>query len=165
MKAKIRRDLLISMAENLINNRMFKFEKDFREIVGNTISYFDKGKEAERIYHVYTLGLLAILSDDYIIKSNGESGDGRYDILLIPRDKKLSGIVIEFKIIEKRKNSEKDEKIFHKRINKSIEKALYQINKNQYYLELLDNKIPEKNIIKVSIVFAGKKPYVNLIKI
>ncbi len=165
MKTKVRRDLLISMAENLINNRMFKFEKDFREIVGNTISYFDKGKEAERIYHVYTLGLLAILSDDYIIKSNGESGDGRYDILLIPRDKKLSGIVIEFKIIEKRKNNEKDEKIFHKRINKSLEKALYQINKNQYYLELLDNKIPEKNIIKVSIVFAGKKPYVNLIKI
>jgi len=93
------RELLISTAEHLINNRISKFEKGFKKIIGNTISYFDKGGEPERIYHVYTLGLLAILSDDYIIKSNGESGDGRYDILLIPFDKTKFGIVIEFKII------------------------------------------------------------------
>jgi len=58
---KIKRELLISTSEHLINNRISKFEKGFKKIIGNTISYFDKGGEPERIYHVYTLGLLAIL--------------------------------------------------------------------------------------------------------
>ncbi len=156
-KMKIKRELLISTAEHLINNRISKFEKGFKKIIGNTISYFDKGGEPERIYHVYTLGLLAILSDDYIIKSNGESGDGRYDILLIPFDKTKFGIVIEFKQIKKRHNEE--DKDFHERIDTSIENARNQINENQYYKELLANKIDEKNIIKLAIVFAGKEPY------
>ena len=156
-KMKIKRELLISTSEHLINNRISKFEKGFKKIIGNTISYFDKGGEPERIYHVYTLGLLAILSDDYIIKSNGESGDGRYDILLIPFDKTKFGIVIEFKQIKKRHNEE--DKDFHERIDTSIENARNQINENQYYKELLANKIEEKNIIKLAIVFAGKEPY------
>ncbi len=100
---------------------------------------------------------MAILSDDYIIKSNGESGDGRYDILLIPFDKTKFGIVIEFKQIKKRHNEE--DKDFRERIDTSIEKARDQIDENQYYKELLVNKIEEKNIIKLAIVFAGKEPY------
>ncbi len=144
---KINRDLLISMAENLINSRISEFEKDFRKIVSGTISYHDtaekKDKETEeifisheQIYHVYTLGLLAILSDDYNISSNKESGEGRYDIILIPNDKSKNGIVIEIKQIEKQKKNEKDSSKFKERINKELDEALQQIDKNEYYTEL-----------------------------
>ena len=62
------------------------------------VSYYDlSAREPEKSYHMFTLGLLALLSSSYIIDSNRESGRGRYDIMLIPRDKSLRGIVIEFK--------------------------------------------------------------------
>ena len=172
-EVKITRDLLIETAENLINNRLFDFEKGFRKIIQDTLSYFDTAKrvgtgrdpslQPEQIYHVYTLGLLTILTDDFTIKSNRESGEGRYDILLVPHDKTKNGIVIEIKTIEKQKTGEKDDN-FKLRINTSIEKALNQIDKNEYYKELIINKIKPENIIKLAIVFAGKEPYINKLK-
>ncbi len=167
---KITKDLLISTSENLINNRIADFKKGFKQLVGDTLSYYDTAEKIdkrtkeklisnEQIYHVYTLGLLTILKDDYIIKSNRESGDGRYDIMLIPFDKTQNGIVIEIKSIKKRGKSEK-EKNFIKRVNNEIETALNQIDKNKYYAELIENNIKPENIIKLPIVFAGKKPYI-----
>ncbi len=167
---KIKRDLLIQTAENLINNRITEFEKGFKQIVGDTISYYDTAKKTdkesnedvfshEQIYQVYTLGLLAILTDDFIIKSNRESKDGRYDIMLIPHNKSKNGIVIEIKHIEKQKEKETNVK-FKERINKKLEEALAQINRNEYYTELTVNKIKPENIIKLAIVFAGKEPYI-----
>ena len=96
-EVKIKRDLLIETAEDLINNRLAKFEGGFKRIIQDTLSYFDTAPknidsvgrvkagrdlslQSEQIYHVYTLGLLTILSDDFMIKSNRESGSGRYDI-------------------------------------------------------------------------------------
>ncbi|PID82029.1 MAG: hypothetical protein CSB16_03405, partial [Clostridiales bacterium] len=114
----------------------------------------------EQIYHVYTLGLLTILKDDYIIKSNRESGEGRYDIILIPYDKNKNGVVIEIKSIKKRGKSESKEK-FTKRVNNEIKNALSQIDRNAYYAELIENNIKPDNIIKMAIVFAGKEPYIN----
>ncbi len=109
------------------------------------------------------LGLLAIVGDDYIIKSNRESGEGRYDIMLIPYDKNRHGIVIEFKSIPAQKSKETEKK-FAKRINTTRDKALRQIETNKYYKELIDNKIESKKIIKLPIIFAGKEPFVNEIK-
>ncbi len=170
-EVKIKRDLLISMAENLINSRIAGFEKDFRKIVSGTISYHDTAEKKdkntdevfishEQIYHVYMLGLLAILSDDYKISSNKESGEGRYDIMLIPYDKSKNGIIIEIKQIEKQQKNKKNTNKFIERVNKKLDEALRQIEINEYYTELLDNKIKHENIIKLAIVFAGKKPYV-----
>ena len=170
---KIKRELLIQTSKYLINNEITKFESGFRKIIGNTISYFDTAKKTdndgkeiiimpEQIYHVYTLGLLTILSDDYIIKSNRESFNGRYDIMLIPHDKTKKGVVIEIKQIkgqeEGKKESEKDD-IFKEKINNKIDEALKQIDDNEYYKELIVNKIKPENIIKLAIVFVGKKPY------
>ncbi len=170
-EVKIMRDLLINTAEDLINNRIHEFEKGFKQILGDTLSYFDIAQKydkrtresiiiPEQIFHVYTLGLLTILSDDYIIKSNRESKQGRYDILLIPHDKNNLGIVIEIKQTEKRQASE-NENQFKKRINRVIDTALDQIEKNEYYKELIIHKINPENIIKLAIVFAGKEPYIN----
>lgn len=172
---KLTRDLLIKTAKSLINNDMTEFEKGFRLIIGDTLSYFDTKaavktqfvasqpsieSRREQIYHVYTLGLLAILADDFIIKSNRESGEGRYDIALIPYNKDNNGIVIEFKSVEKQKENEKEDD-FRNRINKEIDCALKQIEQKKYYKELIDNRIDLDKIIRVPIVFAGKEPYIN----
>jgi len=154
---KIRQNQLYDTAKYLINNELEKFEKGFKQIIGDTFSYFDVNGEPENVYQSYVLGLLAIIGDDYIIKSNRESGDGRYEIMLIPHNKTKFGIVIEIKQITRLEN-EKDE-VFYSRINKKIESAKNQIEQNKYYKELIDNKIT--NIIKLPIVFAGKEPYIS----
>ncbi len=159
---KLQKSLLQNTTNYLITNNITKFEKGFREIISNTFSYYDTAKNHEYIYHSYILGLLAIIGDDYIIKSNGESGDGRYDIMLIPRGHAplQHGVVIEIKQIEKQKETEDDKKL-RKRINAKIDDALSQIDRNEYYTELIANKIKPENIIKLAIVFVGKKPYIN----
>ena len=157
---KIRRELLIETTEHLLGNRITDFEKGFKKIMGDTFSYFDTaGGEPENVYQAYVLGMLAIISDDYLIRSNRESGEGRYDILLIPNNKTKFGIVIEIKQL-KRMEKETDE-AFNKRINKLLKEAAGQIERNKYYKELLAHHI--KKIIKLPIVFAGKVPFVNLL--
>ncbi len=148
---------------NLINNNITEFEKGLRNIMQDSISYFDIGANykinKEQLFHVYTLGLLAVLNDDYIIKSNRESGEGRYDIILIPKNKSKTGVIIEIKSIEPQKDNE-DYNTFASRVNNTIEKAINQINKNNYNKELINNNIKTENIINLPIVFAGKKPFV-----
>ncbi len=155
----IKRSTLIDTTKYLINNDIEKFEKGFKEIIGDTFSYFDINGEPENVYQSYVLGLLAIIGDDYIIKSNRESGEGRYDILLIPHDKTKYGIVIEIKQIVR--DQKDDNETFNKKIDDKIKEAKNQIDKNKYYMELIDNNISK--IIKLPIVFAGKTPYITLI--
>jgi hypothetical protein len=169
-KINFRKDLLISTSFNLINNQIKEFEIGFKQIIGDTLSYFDiapikdsQNKEIfidkEQFFHVYTLGLLAILSDDYIISSNREGGEGRYDIVLIPRNIKHNGIIIEIKQIENQQETEKN-KVFIDRINNKINEALEQIERKKYYKTLLAHRIELDKIIRVPIVFAGKEPYI-----
>ena len=156
---KIRKTLLEDTTKNLINNEIEKFEIGFKKIIGDTFSYFDIQGEPENVYQSYVLGLLAIIGDDYIIKSNRESGEGRYDILLIPHDKTKYGIVIEIKQMVR--DEKDDNESFNLKIDNKIKEATKQIDKNKYYMELMDNKI--SRIIKLPIVFAGKVPYITLI--
>ena len=158
---KIKKTLLENTTNYLINNDIYNFEIGFKEIIGDTFSYFDLQGEHENVYQSYVLGLLAIVGDEYIIKSNRESGEGRYDIMLIPFDKNKYGIVIEIKQIQRTENEDFDK--LSVRINKKIKEALQQIEANKYYQELIENKI--ENIIKLPIIFAGKEPYVLPIKI
>ncbi len=158
---KVEYELLKKMANSLINNDLITFERAFRKVMGDTFSYYDTAKTNEYVFHAYLLGLLAIKGDDYILKSNRESGDGRYNIMLIPKEiNGNNGVVIEIKRVKKREENETDEK-FHNRINKELKDAETQINKNQYYKELIDMGIQEENIVKTAIVFAGKEPFVN----
>ena len=156
---KLKQSLLLDTTKYLVTNKIDKFEKGFKSIIGDTFSYFDVKGEPENVYQSYVLGLLAIIGDDYIIKSNRESGEGRYDILLIPHDRTKYGVVIEIKQIAKLENEDKEN--FAKRINNKIKEAQAQIEDNQYYKELIDCKVA--NIIKLPIVFAGKEPFVCLL--
>ena len=109
-----------------------------------SISFYDTG--AEGFYHGLTLGLIALLDNQYRIKSNRESGDGRYDISLIPREKKYPGIIMELKWKSSLEEAE---------LEKLSTEALNQIDKKRYDLELKEEGI--ENIIKLGIAFSGKK--------
>jgi len=136
-----------TMLKALITKDVEVFEEIFSDFVMKNMSYFDvSGEEPERVYHAFVLGMIVSLADEYEVKSNKESGYGRYDVMLIPRDKTKLGIIIEFKRI-------KD--TAPKTIDEGVSEALKQIAENKYEEELKDRDI--NNILKLAIVFKGKK--------
>ena len=121
------------------------------EICESMISSFDgSGKSApENFYHGLVIGLLVELRNSYEIKSNRESGLGRYDVMLRPKDKNNNAIIIEFK---SKRRSEKD-----KSLEELADKALKQIEDKKYEQELLSAGYPEDKIKKLAFVFEGKE--------
>lgn len=135
------------MLSALINGDIEIFEGLFKEFVLNNLSYFDlSGKEPERVYHAFVLGMLVSLSEDYEVKSNKESGYGRYDVMIIPKDTSKLGIIIEFKKIDY---------FLNYTIEEATNAALKQIEDKKYEAELLERGI--SNLIKLAIVFKGKE--------
>lgn len=151
---KITQTTLKAMVNSLKKNQIKTFEKHFKKVMQDTFSYFDVNTEPERVYQAYVLGLLGIMGDDYIIKSNRESGEGRYDILLLPRKNYEYGIIIEIKQLDKDASK--------KRIDVEIADALKQIQKNKYHKELIAHKI--NNRIEMAMVFVGKMVYLEVSK-
>ena len=135
------------MLKALITRDVEVFGGFFKNFVLNNLSYFDvAGNEPEKVYHAFVLGMIVSLEDEYEVKSNKESGYGRYDVMLIPKDKSKLGIIIEFKKIDD---------FMSKSIEKGVEEALNQIEENKYESELREKNI--NNILKLAIVFKGKK--------
>jgi len=95
------------------------------------------------------LGILVSLQQTHEIRSNRESGYGRYDVMIIPKEKDQKGIIMEFKKIDEFEEETKDI---------ALEKALKQIEEKAYERELLDRGI--KDILKLAIVFDGKRVWV-----
>ena len=136
-----------TMLKALITKDVETFDEIFTEFIVRSMSYFDvSGEEPEKVYHAFVLGMIVSLNNEYEVKSNKESGYGRYDVMLIPRDASNLGIIIEFKRI-KETNS--------KTIKTGIEEALKQIEENKYEAELIDRGVGD--ILKLAIVFKGKK--------
>ena len=119
----------------------------FKGFVINNVSYFDvSGKEPEKVYHAFVLGMLVSLADTYEVKSNKESGYGRYDVMIIPKDISKQGIIIEFKKINE---------FLDDTIEDATKEALEQIEEKKYEAELIAKGI--KNIVKLAIVFKNKE--------
>lgn len=118
-----------------------------QEFIINSISAFDLPKnEPEKSYHLFILGLLVHLNDHYEVKSNRESGYGRYDIMIIPRKPGKLGLIVEFKkVLSSRKET----------LETAAKKALQQIKEKNYIQELYDRGI--KSVQLVGIAFQGKK--------
>lgn len=137
------RQLLNSLIEGDINT----FSQIFQEFLLSVVSYFDiPAEEPEKVYHAFVLGMLLGLKGRYEVKSNRESGYGRYDVLLIPLDPKDLGIVLEFKKIGPFDTSTLEE---------GIESAFKQIEDKHYASELQDRNI--HRILYMGLAFKGKQ--------
>lgn len=121
-----------------------------------TFSFFDTGKlssessEPERFYHGFVLGLIAETAEEYLVRSNRESGFGRYDVMMIPRKKDpgCPAIIMEFKIHDPEEEND---------LSDTVESALKQIHEKQYDAELLAQGIKVEQIRYYGFAFEGKK--------
>lgn len=132
------------IAESLYANDYKKLQSAIGEYMDKSIGFFDGG--AEGFYHGLMLGLIALMDNQYKIKSNRESGDGRFDVSLIPREKRYPGIILELKWKEKLSDVE---------LEKWSNEALKQIGELRYDSEMKEDGITE--ILKFGIAFSGKK--------
>jgi len=121
------------------------------EICESMISTFDgSGKAApENFYHGLVIGLLVELRGRYEIKSNRESGLGRYDVMLRPKDKKDNAVIIEFKSKRRSDNG--------RTLDELCDIALKQIEDKKYETELLEAGYSKDRIIKLAFAFEGKE--------
>jgi hemerythrin superfamily protein len=120
------------------------------EMVLAILSYHDTaGQEPEKVYHAFVLGLLTHLTDRYQIRSNRESGYGRYDVLMIPHNSVEPGFIFEFKKVNRPKEESEVE---------AMKSALDQIKDKQYATELRDMGI--KQIWGIGVVVDKKQVWV-----
>lgn len=121
------------------------FADYLQEFIIKSMSVFDfANDEPEKSYHLFVLGLLIYLSDTHEIKSNRESGHGRYDIMIIPRTSNKLGIIIEFKKVQGKET-----------LKTACQRALEQIEDKEYVHEMHDRGINKVQIM--GIAFQGKK--------
>ena len=138
---------LNTILKDLVTLKLDEFEQKFKVLVRQMFSFMDVGENtAENFYHAFVLGMLVGLKDSYYVNSNRESGYGRYDIMLEPKDKNGNSFIMEFKVY--REEKEKD-------INDTIESAKKQIEERKYE-EILQEK-GFKNITKMVFAFKGKE--------
>lgn len=126
----------------MIDNDLEIMNYYMNRVTQETFSYFDVGsveaglEETERFYHGFVLGLMAEQAENYVLKSNRESGFGRYDVMMIPKKENLPAIIMEFKV---RRAKEKD-------LNETVQMALQQIEEKNYDAELLSLGIAKERI-------------------
>lgn len=132
------------IAESLYANDYKKLQNAIAEYIDKSVSFYDAG--AEGFYHGLVLGLIALVDNQYKINSNRESGDGRYDICLIPREDRYPGIIMELKW-------KKD--LSAEALSELADEALAQIDEKRYDTELKEDDI--RDILKFGIAFSGKK--------
>lgn len=126
------------------------------EVALSTLSSFDAGtqpserSQPERFYHGFVLGLLVELRDIYEVKSNRESGFGRYDVMLIPKkdDRKYNAIILEFKVFDAYDETT---------IEDTVKSALKQIEEKSYDTELIARGIEKDRIRHYGFAFEGKR--------
>lgn len=134
--------LLMSLKKGEIN----LFENKLKAICLEIMSFHDFAGQPEKVYHALVLGMLVWLSEDYDIRSNRESGYGRYDIVFKPKNTRNQGMIIEFKRIDENENPDN-----------VLNDAMKQIEDKAYDIELKTAGISD--ILKIAIGFRGKEVY------
>ena len=132
------------LMESLIENKIEDYEENLQEILLTSVSYNDTKKGNEAFYHGLIMGMGLYLEGEYITKSNIESGLGRYDFLIEPKNKSKRAFIMEFKSTD---SVEKLEEV--------SKEALQQIEDKKYDISLKQNGI--KEITYIGIAFCGKQ--------
>ena len=132
------------LMESLIGNKIEDYEENLQEILLTSVSYNDTKKGNEAFYHGLIMGMGLYLEGEYITKSNIESGLGRYDFSVEPKNKNKRAFIMEFKSTD---SVEKLEEV--------SKEALEQIEAKKYDISLKQNGI--KEITYIGIAFCGKQ--------
>ena len=132
------------LMESLIGNKIEDYEENLQEILLTSVSYNDTKKGNEAFYHGLIMGMGLYLEGEYITKSNIESGLGRYDFSVEPKNKNKRAFIMEFKSTD---SVEKLEEV--------SKEALKQIEAKKYDISLKQNGI--KEITYLGIAFCGKQ--------
>ena len=135
---------LTDLMEALTENRIEDYEEILQDILLKSVSYNDTKKGNEAFYHGFILGMSLYLEGEYIVKSNIESGLGRYDVSIEPKNKNKRGYILEFKATD---NVDKLEEI--------SKEALKQIEEGKYSSTLRQTNT--KEILYLGIAFCGKQ--------
>ena len=133
----------ISIQEAVYSGNAEELQKQTRKLLLQTASCFDTANET--FYHGLVLGLCAMMDNRYYVSSNRESGDGRYDIQLMPKTKDMPGILIELKA-EKESSAE--------RLKALAQDALEQIDARQYHTDMVTRGV--ETIYRYGVAFSGK---------
>ena len=137
----------------LLTGDIKAFERDFRELMEQSISHHDTAKQPEAFFHGLMLGLTASLYYDpnYELHSNRESGYGRYDYLIISKDATRPTILLEFKKVD----PVKDPELLTEKLQQEAGNALAQINQHRYATEAKQRGCTK--LLKVGLAFCGKR--------
>ena len=133
----------INIKQALYENNVTEFQKHLQKLLEQSVSFYDTAKET--FYHGLVLGLCATLDNQYLITSNRESGDGRYDLQLMPKKAILPGILIELKVGKEYPVSD---------LKELAETAIRQIEEKHYESELRAKGVD--TIVKYGVAFCGK---------
>jgi hypothetical protein len=134
-----------SFTQSLIDGDIDKFQMYLSNYIMQTGSYFDFNSNThEQIFHIFVLGLIVGMREEYIINSNQEAGKGRFDVVLIPKDKNKDGILLEFKI------ARNDAELLDR-----ANEALSQIKDKQYFQVFKQHQV--KDVLAIGIAFCGKE--------
>ena len=124
------------------------------DVALKTFSYFDTGtkpsesENPEKFYHGFVLGLIVDLADEYTVVSNRESGFGRYDVMIEPKDTSKDAFILEFKVYDRN---------YEKTLEDTVASALAQIEEKKYDTVLTAKGISAERIHKYGFAFEGKK--------
>ncbi|WP_243103563.1 AAA family ATPase [Clostridium sp. OM02-18AC] len=139
-------------AQALVNHKIEDLNDILLDLSYDSMRYFDTGggpaeRVPENFYHGLVLGLIVCLREEYRIVSNRESGRGRYDIVMYPRQTERDAFILEFKV--------RNEKL-ENNLEETADNALKQIEDRAYEKDLLAAGIPAEHIYKVGFAFSGK---------
>lgn len=139
-----------SLLRHLVDGDVEKFKEVFTDFALQTLSFFDVNSyNPENFYHGLVLGMLASLRSSHEVSSNRESGLGRYDVSIFPKDPTKPGIIIEFKVVHKRRNET---------LESCAQDALKQLEAQKYEAAMRARGIT--SVIKYGISFNGKETLV-----